>query len=176
MEDAGDLTDRQRRYVEGLARGIDSRAAAKGAGYSDSYAKVAAHRLKKKPAVAKALEAIRSDARREVVYDVQEAVKEIDKAILFGYGSKNPMSVAKLLELKSKLFGLLVDRYQELPVDLKGALAEARGRVINVMPPRAHNSLSAVQVLTSPQPAVADPAMMSLSVDGAPKWTPFSGD
>ncbi len=40
---------------------------------------------------------------REIQNDVQKAVVEIDKAAVFGYEQKNPMSVAKLLELKVKL-------------------------------------------------------------------------
>ena len=79
------LTDRQQQYVEHLAAGMESRQAALVAGYSASFARVAAHRMKKNPAVAKALESIRSEARREAVYDIQEAVKEIDRAIRLGY-------------------------------------------------------------------------------------------
>jgi hypothetical protein len=43
------------------------------------------------------------------------------------------MSVAKLLELKSKLHGLLVDRLwiKEEKIDLRNALEQARVRVIN---------------------------------------------
>jgi hypothetical protein len=109
-----------------------------------------ASRLLKSPVIAKAVAEIRSDARREAVYTLLEAVKEIDKAVLFAYGQKNAMAIAKLLESKGKLFGLYVDRYQEVPVDLKGALAEARG--------------------------VDDPAM-SLSADGFIKWAPhIAGD
>lgn len=52
------LTDRQREYVRYLASGKPSRDAARAAGFSDSYAKVAAHRLAKKPAVAQAIAAI----------------------------------------------------------------------------------------------------------------------
>jgi len=43
------------------------------------------------------------------------------------------MSVAKLIELKMRLYGLWVERYQEVHVDLKGALFEARTRVITIV-------------------------------------------
>lgn len=129
--------------------------------------------------IAKAVAEIRSDARREAVYTLFEAVKEIDKAVLFAYGQKNAMAVAKLLESKGKLFGLYVDRYQEVPVDLKGALAEARGRVltiVNPMPPHGQGALPASKVLTAAQPVTVPGPAVRLSADGAPTWKPFSGD
>lgn len=71
--------------------------------------------------------------REKARYEVTQAVAEIDKAIAFGYERANPMSVAKLLELKCKLYGLLVEKIdlKASVVDLKGALEEARLRVIN---------------------------------------------
>jgi phage terminase small subunit len=63
MKDVERLTDKQRRYVERLASGMDSPAAALSSGYSESYAKVAGSRLMKNHAVAKELESIRSEAR-----------------------------------------------------------------------------------------------------------------
>ena len=118
----------------------------------------------------KAVAEIRSDARQEAVYTLLEAVKEIDKAVLFVFGQKNAMAIAKLLESKGKLFGLYVDRYQEVPVDLKGALAEARGRMLTfVTVTRGHGFVT--KVLTAAQSTVDDPAM-SLSADGSIKWAP----
>ena len=111
-----------------------------------------ASRLLKSPVIAKAVAEIRSDARREAVYTLLEAVKEIDKAVLFAYAQKNSMAIAKLLESKGKLFGLYVDRYQEVPVDLRGALAEARGRVLTMINPMLpHGQDSATKALTSVQ-------------------------
>jgi phage terminase small subunit len=169
------LTDRQRRYVTGLARGLDSRAAALTAGYSASFSRVAAHRVSEKPAVVAALEAIHSDARREAVYDLTKEVAEIDKAILFAYAQKNSMAIAKLLESKDKLFGLYIDRYQEVPVDLKGALDEARTRTFGPVNITLRNeALTAASLLTSAQPPAPDPAKVFAS--GAKVWVPFSGD
>jgi len=132
--DAADLTERQRRLVEFVASGLSVQQAATKAGFSASYARKSS-RLLKHPAIAQAVAAIRTDARREAVYGLVEAVREIDKAIVFGYSVSNPMSVAKLLELKSKLFGLLVDRVEIATVDLKGALEAARNRVVMVNAP-----------------------------------------
>jgi hypothetical protein len=64
---------------------------------------------------------------------VIEAVAEIDKAMCFAYQQKNPMSIAKLLENKGRLYGLYVDRFQEVPIDLTGALQAARTRVLTAI-------------------------------------------
>ena len=68
MENTEHLTDQQRKYVQHLAAGMPSRAAAKAAGYADSYARVAAYRLRSKPAVAAALEAIRQKGCEMAAY------------------------------------------------------------------------------------------------------------
>jgi hypothetical protein len=85
------------------------------------------------PAVKQAIQTAHAELREKAMYDVEQAVLEIDKAVVFGYTQKNPMSVAKLLELKSKLFGLLVDRVEISTVDLKGSLLAAQTRVLNAI-------------------------------------------
>jgi hypothetical protein len=103
------------------------------AGYGKSYAVVASSRLGKIPAVAKALESIRAEFRNRTLYDLEAAVSEVDRAVSFADTKSNPQAVAKLLELKSKLHGLLVDRLwiKEESIDLRSALDQARVRVIN---------------------------------------------
>lgn len=157
-----------------MARGLSAQEATRSACYAPGYARKAS-RLLKFPVIAKAVAEIRSDARRETVYTLLEAVHEIDNAVLFAYVQKNAMAIAKLLESKGKLFGLYVDRYQEVPVDLKGALAEARGRVLTfVTVTRGHGFVK--KVLTAAQSTVDDPAM-SLSAEGSKKWAPHvAGD
>jgi phage terminase small subunit len=60
-----------------VARGLSAQEAARSAGYAPGYARKAS-RLLKSPVIAKAVSEIRSDARREAVYTLLEAVKEID--------------------------------------------------------------------------------------------------
>ena len=86
------LTDKQRRYVENIARGLDSRTAAKSAGYSDSFSKVAAHRLGKKPAVAQAVERIRAEGMKIAVYDLATAMAEAEAVCAFAKLHKNAMA------------------------------------------------------------------------------------
>jgi hypothetical protein len=126
------LTPRQDRYVTGVLSGLSETAAARQAGYGLAYSKKAASRVGTIPAVQRAIETAQAALREKAMYDVEQAVQEIDQAITFGYAKSNPMSVAKLLELKAKLYGLLIDRFQEVPVDLRGALLAAERRVIDV--------------------------------------------
>ena len=126
--DGKPLTDRQEQYVRAMARGVPSREAARSCGYSQSYSEKISTRLAKHPAVKSAIDGIRKEARTAAVYGLVEAVKEIDRAILFGYKCGNPMSVAKLLDLKGRMYGLLVDRH-EITIDLSKALSDARARL-----------------------------------------------
>ncbi len=134
MEDTEHLTDQQRKYVQHLAAGMPSRAAALAAGYSDSYARVAAHRLASKPAVVAALEEIRKKGCEMAAYGLGEAMRKAEAVCAFAKKHKNAMAYCKGTELRAKLSGLLIDRFEIVPVDLKGALEAARLRVINVTP------------------------------------------
>lgn len=163
MDDTNDLTDKQRAYVQHVAAGMDSRAAARSAGYSESFSKVAAHRLGKKPAVSKAIESIRAEGRTMAVYGLVEAMKEADDAAAFARQHKNPMALVKATELRAKLSGLLVDRVEVVEVDLRGALDRAQVRVIN-----------ATQL--SGPPCDASPTAAPLP-NGATRWKPrIAGD
>jgi Terminase small subunit len=128
------LTPRQSAYITGVLSGLSETAAARQAGYGAAYSKKAASRAGTLPAVKAAIEQEQAKLREEAKYDVQQAVQEIDKAVVFACQQKNPMSIAKLLENKGKLFGLYVDRYQEVPLDLRGALDRAEARVLNMTP------------------------------------------
>ena len=140
MEDA--LTDKQRRYVENIAKGMPSREAALAAGYSPSFSRVAAHRLGKKSEVSKAIESIQAEGRKVAVYDLATAMKEANEVCNFAKRHKNAMAFCKATELRAKLSGLLIDRVEIATVDLTSALAKAEARVANPPPPTipAHQS------------------------------------
>jgi phage terminase small subunit len=132
MEHTEHLTDKQRRYKDLLASGMPSRSAAKTAGYSDSYARVAAHRLGMKPAVIQALAEIRKEGMKMAAYGLVEAMQEAEDAAAFAKLHKNPMANVKACELRAKLSGLLIERVEVVEVDLTGALDRARARVLNI--------------------------------------------
>jgi phage terminase small subunit len=131
MNNGDHLTDRQREYVQHLARGLDSRVAARSAGYSESFSKVASHRLGKKTAVAQAIESIRAEGMKIAVYDLATAMREAEAVCAFAKLHKNAMAYCKGTELRAKLSGLLIDRVEVVEVDLRGALARAEARVVN---------------------------------------------
>jgi terminase small subunit-like protein len=140
MEDT--LTDKQRRYVENISRGMASREAARSAGYSESFARVAAHRIGGKPAVAQAIEEIQKKGREMAVYDLATAMREANEVCNFAKLHKNAMAYCKGTELRAKLSGLLIDRVEVVEIDLTGALARAEARVLNMTPLLPHGALA----------------------------------
>lgn len=140
------LTDRHMRILQRVVRGEDWRTAARAEGCSDSYSRVLRIRLLKNPAAVRELEAIRDEGRRLAIYDLAKAMQEAADVIEFAKQHKHPTAYFFAVRHRAHLSGLLVDKIQlETTVDLKGALAEARGRVIDITP----GHVSAVKVLTA---------------------------
>ena len=133
MRRSDNLTAKQAAYVANLSRGMDSRAAAKAAGFSLSYSAVAAYRLKTKPAVAEALAAVRQEGMLLAAYGVKEAMAEANSAAEFARKTRNAMAVVKSAELRAKLSGLLIERVEVFAADLRGALDDAKLRVVNAV-------------------------------------------
>ena len=136
------LTPRQYKFITGVLSGLSDANAARQAGYGEHYARKAAMWNRSVPVVKRAIEMEQAALRQQAKYDVQEAVVEIDRAVAFGFKRQNPMSVAKLLELKAKLYGLLIDRVEVATVDMTAALARAETRVLNMIPPLPHGALA----------------------------------
>ena len=134
MKDSERLTDKQERYAQYLAAGMESQAAAKKAGYSDSFARVAAFRMKHKPSVAKAIDAIQAEGRKLAVYDLAKAMDEAADVIAFAKQHKHPTAYFFAVRHRAHLSGLLIDRVEIATVDLTGALARAEQRVLNQTP------------------------------------------
>lgn|SRR5262249_8746919 len=126
------LNEKELKFIEHVARGESAISAAKKSGYSASYSRKSA-RLLKKPEIAQAVADIQAQARQRVSYDLAQAMSECLDVIAFSKLHKNSMSYCKAVELRAKLSGLLVDRIAIEKVDLKGALEEARSRVITMI-------------------------------------------
>lgn len=176
MKDGDHIPDRQRRIIQRVARGEDWRAAAMAEGCSDTYSRVIRTRMMKNPEVAKAIEAIRAEGRTAAAYDLARAMQEAQEVIEFAKQHKHPTAYFFAVRHRAHLSGLLVDKIQlEATVDLKGALTEARSRVITVINPLSpHGQESATMVLTAAPATGADPA--NVSAHGGKLWRPFSGD
>jgi hypothetical protein len=81
------------------------------------------------------LRSIQHRAIAKTGYKLIDAVAEVDKAIAFAYEQESPPSLPRLLELKSKLHGLLIDRVEVVTMDLSGALQQAQHRVLSLVNP-----------------------------------------
>jgi phage terminase small subunit len=120
------------RYIELRAGGMDKKPAALAAGYSESYS-AAIGRLEKNPSVAAAIDAIRQKGCLMAAYDLTKAMQEALDVIQFAKSTKNAMAYMKAVQLRAELSGLLIQQLhikQEV-IDLRGALEQARVRVIN---------------------------------------------
>jgi hypothetical protein len=133
MDDIDKLTDKQARIIQRVAHGETWPTAAKAQRCSASYARVIRTRMKKNPAVIKALEAIRAEGRTLAAYDFARAMQEAQEVIDFAKLNKNAMAYFKAVEHRAKLNGLLIDKVEVVTVDLKGALTEARSRVLTTV-------------------------------------------
>ena len=127
-----DLNDRQRRFVGLVASGQSLAEAARSAGFSRSYARKANHLLMKHPAIARAIAAIRAEARTASAYTVIQCMREANDAAAFAKANKQSMALVRAVELRARLSGLLIDRVEVVNVDLRGALERAESRIVNV--------------------------------------------
>jgi phage terminase small subunit len=127
-----ELNDRQRKFVDHVARGVSAQEAARLAGYGSSYAKKAS-RLLQCPPVARELELIRAKARDIASYTLVEAMGEANAAAQFARENKNSMALVKATELRAKLSGLLIERVEIATVDLRASIDGARDRVLKVI-------------------------------------------
>lgn len=84
--------------------------AARTAGYSAGNSRKTGSRLLREPDIAARIEAARKEIRTATGYDAKAAVRELDRNITLARANKADMAVARLLELKLKIHGLLIDR------------------------------------------------------------------
>ncbi|MCW5799214.1 MAG: hypothetical protein LZF60_250004 [Nitrospira sp.] len=125
------LTPKQAKFVEIYLTGAPASVAAKQAGYGPKQS-ARGSELLKIPAVAAIVQGVQAEVREKAVYNLSTAMQETTDAIAFAKLHKNSMAYAKLIELRAKLAGLLVERVAvEVQANVKVALDEARARVTN---------------------------------------------
>lgn len=129
----GKLTPAHLDYLRLRQSGQTQKDAARAANCSIAKAK----RAEKHPDGIKFLAETAANARIQTGYGLVEAVAEVDRAIQFAYEQENPNAIAKLLEHKSKLYGLLIEKVniQTSFIDLAGALEAAKQRVLKCIHP-----------------------------------------
>jgi len=123
------LNDRQRRYVELLASGLDSVTAARQAGYGAAYAKKLSTRAKQRPVLSAAIDEVRQQVRKTTLYTAEVAMAEAEDAIAFAKKNKNAMAYCKALEIRARISGLWQEKLVVESFDLKEALEYAKSLV-----------------------------------------------
>jgi len=71
--------------------------------------------------------------RERTLYDCAAAMADIAEAEAFARLNKSAMAVSRLVELRCRLNGLLVDRIEVKTVDIGSALEEAKRRSSGVI-------------------------------------------
>lgn len=112
----GKLNPRQEIFVAEYLRHGNGAKAAAAAGYSEKNAKnIACKLINHSPAVAAALAARRKAVEKAAEYNLERAMAECEEAAAFAVASKNAMALVKVVELKSRLNGLLIEKHQHSP-------------------------------------------------------------
>ncbi len=126
------LTPKQQKFIAAWQTGIDGTHAAIGAGYSRKSARYTAyHLLNENTAVMAEVAKVREQLAEDAKYNGEKCMAECDAGLAFAKATNNANALARLIELKAKLTGLLVQKI-DLNVDSRPhvaeALADARAR------------------------------------------------
>lgn len=127
------LTLRKQAFVhEYMRNGGNATQAAIGAGYAYNNARTQGYRLvNHDDAVKKELERARAELAERTDYDAEQAMTELGTVIEFARETKNATAMARGVELRMRMAGLLVDKHElnvQGNVDITGALIDARMR------------------------------------------------
>jgi hypothetical protein len=104
---ANKITFRQMKYAASVAGGASPREAAIEAGYSAKAARTQGYKLLKDPKVQAYLSELRKSIRESAGYGVEQAMAELDECMKFSVSTKNATALARCVELRAKLHGLM---------------------------------------------------------------------
>lgn len=105
------LNERQRIFVAEYLKDGNGTRAARVAGYSQKNSQqTACALLKNSPAVKNAIETARQSLTESASYNMEKAMAEAADVMAFAKETKNANALAKAVELRSKLSGLLIER------------------------------------------------------------------
>lgn len=105
------LTPRETKFVEVYLSCSNASQAARAAGYAENNIRHIAHQIKKRPHVAAAIAAVRSSMIEKGKYDLEKAMEDAEETYSLGREERNPMAMAKTVELMAKLNGLLIEKH-----------------------------------------------------------------
>lgn len=147
------LTEREQLFIDAYLKGSTYADAARAAGVGDETARSKGYMMAKKPAVAAAIKAAQNTVAEKRAYDLEAAIKEIDQRITTASTAKQHSAVAKMMELKMKAHGLLVEKFDVrqsgFQVNIMGIPNSTEERpLIDVTIPGQVAALGAVPALT----------------------------
>lgn len=116
--------------AEYVVNGGIGTAAAVAAGYAPNSAKHTAYKLLRRPEIKAAVDEARQRIKDAGMYDVDRAMAELYEVIRFARETKNATAMARAVELRARIAGVLTDNInlRTTTVDISGALIEARKR------------------------------------------------
>ena len=104
------MTPRQAKFVAEYLKHGNATQAAINVGYSSKYAKNRAYDLMhRSPMVMEALAEAQKAVGTLAIYNGDKAMKELDDAMAFARETKNATALARCIELKAKLTGLMTE-------------------------------------------------------------------
>ena len=126
------LTPKRGTFVKHYLETSNGTEAARKAGYAPAFCSQEAYRLLRRADVSAAIDAARTTLAEASIYDIQRAMNEAMAGIRFAIKTGNANALAKLVEHRARLNGLLIERVDmrvELP-DVRKAINEAKRRVM----------------------------------------------
>ncbi|WNL45630.1 terminase small subunit [Dyella sp. BiH032] len=133
---ARQLNPQQRRFIAAYQTGITATQAAIEAGYSAKSAKYIAHKLlHENPLVREELDRISGKWADEAEYNLQRFMQDLARAEAHAVRTNNANALVKVIELRGKAANLLREKVDITVerVDVNGALAEAKARLLRPM-------------------------------------------
>lgn len=107
------LSPRHIEYVRYRAAGKSACESARLAGFSKHTARDASSRLDRHPLIAAELTKVRAEIVEITKYEATQAMAELDRTIAFAERTENATAMARCVELKMKLNGLLIERVDQ---------------------------------------------------------------
>lgn len=105
------ISEREQVFIKAYLKCGSYTQAALAAGFTANEARKRGYLMAKRKPVAAAIAAAQAEVQKENVFDLKAAIVELDQRISAADKAKQHSAVAKMLELKMKAHGLLVEKF-----------------------------------------------------------------
>lgn len=140
------ISEKEQAFIKAYLKCGTYTGAALAAGFTPNEARKRGHLMAKRKPVAEAIAAAQSQVVKENAFDLKAAITELDQRIATASTAKQHSAVAKMLELKMKAHGLLVEKFD---VRQSGFSVEIIG-VGQDKPPTIHLNGAGLPALPAP--------------------------